>query len=266
MNDEPCGWTAEPCEDCCEESITAVGPEQWAILQQLAVWILWRATGGVYGLCENTYRPCRRNCDGSFGWPIGAPFIPWRINDQWINLSCSTCPGECGCGGAVSEIRLPQVAAVTAITVDGVDLVPEDTVAVYDRWRIVRIDGEQWPGCQNLASKGGVGTWSITVSQGLPIPPGGSMLAGTLACELAKMCVGASDCRLPSNWSSITRQGLTIVGREAADIAMLRTGIDEIDLWIEAARATQFRGPSITSPDRPKPARMTWPVAEVVGP
>jgi len=260
----PCGWEATPCEDCCEQTITDLGPEMWATMQQLAVFVLWKATGEAYGLCENTYRPCRRDCSGSYGWPFGTPWIPWRINDQWINLSCSSCPGECGCGGAVSEIRLPSVEAVTGIRVDGVDLVPEDTVAVYNRRRIVRIDGEQWPGCQNLASKDGIGTWSVKVLQGLPVPAGGEMLAGTLACELGKMCLGANDCRLPSNWSTIARQGLTIVARESADIAALRTGIDEIDLWIEAARSAMYRGPSITSPDRPRPAQMTWPVVELV--
>lgn len=261
MTDGPCGWTASPCEDCCDDTIQAIGPELWETMQQLAVWILWRATGQQYGLCENTYRPCRRNCDGSYGWPIGAPWIPWRINDQWVNLSCQTCVGSCGCGGIVSEVRLSDVHAVTGLTIDGEDLVPEDVLAVYNRHRIVRIDGEQLPSCQNLSAKGGVGTWSITVLQGTPVPAGGELVAGILACELAKACAQDDACRLPRDIIQLARQGITL-SWERSSLAALETGINEVDLWVAAARYTAGQQPSIASPDRPPVSQMTWPVVE----
>lgn len=232
------------------------------MLQRFAVFLLWTATGRQFGICETTYRPCRRDCNGSYGWPLGAPWIPWRINDQWVNLSlsCSRCPGECGCGGAVSEIRLPQVQAVTGVRIEGVDLVPEDVVAVYNRNRIVRVDGEQWPGCQNLAAKDGAGTWSVTVQQGLPVPDGGEMIAGMLACELAKACVGASDCRLPRNVQQLARQGVTVGFRDLPSVATLETGIYEVDLWVGMSRYAGSQAPSVRSPDVPRPSVMTWPV------
>jgi hypothetical protein len=196
-----------------------------------------------------------------FGWPLGTPWIPWRLNDQWVNLSCQSCPGECGCGGALSEVRLPSIQAVTGVRVNGVDLTPEDTVAVYDRYRVVRIDGEDWPGCQNLAAKDGVGTWSVTVQQGLPVPAGGALIAGMLACEFAKACLGSKDCRLPRNVQSVARQGVTMQF-DLSDLPNMLTGIFEIDAWIESARATQWQAPSILSPDRRPASRLTWPVVE----
>lgn len=250
------------CQDCCSEEVSGLDAEVWQIQQANAVDFLWRATGKQYGVCENTYRPCRRTCNGTaWGWPIGSPFIPWRINDQWVNLSCSSCPGECGCGGAVSEIRLSSIEAVTGVRIDGVDLIPEDVVAVYDRHRIVRIDGEQWPGCQNLSSKDGVGTWSVTVQQGVPVPAGGDLIAGILACEYAKACLNSKDCRLPRNVQSLVRQGVTME-MILPDIGEMLTGIYEVDSWILKGRETRWQAPSILSPDRRPAARMTWPVVE----
>lgn len=263
---KPCGWDVTICEDCCSQEVTGVDgmdPAQWETIQAMAVRFLWAATGKQFGLCENTYRPCRRDCDGSsWGWPIGVPFIPWRVNGDWVNLSCSSCPGECGCGGAVSEVRLSQVEAVTNIRINGVDLSgdPADHVAVYDRRRIVRVDGEQWPGCQNLANPDGMGTWSITVLQGLPVPAGGDLMAGMLACEFAKACLGAKDCRLPRNVQQLARQGVTVTFEQFANLPSLLTGLFEVDAWIAQARTVAYQGPSILSPDRPRASRMTWPV------
>ncbi|HEX6681156.1 MAG TPA: hypothetical protein VF062_00060 [Candidatus Limnocylindrales bacterium] len=260
---ELCDWPVTLCDECCTDEVEQLDPETWELLQRWAADYLWRATGRVYGLCSRTYRPCRRNCDGSFGFGLGTPFIPWRINGDWINLSCRTCPGECGCGGRLSEIRLANVNAVTALRIDGVDEDPSGTVAVYDRNRIVRIDGEEFPGCQNLAQLDGIGTWSITIEQGIPVPPGGALAAGILACEFAKACLGSDDCRLPQRTQIITRQGVTVGFQDRFEnLADMLTGIFEIDTFITAARSNRFGAPSIASVDRPRAARLTWPIVE----
>jgi hypothetical protein len=263
---EPCGWNVEVCEDCCTQEVSGLDPAQWESIQAAAVSFLWKATGKQYGLCENTYRPCRRNCDGtSWGWPVGVPFIPWRVNGQWTNLSCGSCPGECGCGGPVSEIRIPSTAAVTGIRVDGADLDPEATVMVYDRYRIVRADGGEWPTCQNLAAPDDeAGTWSVTVQQGLPVPDGGEWIAGVLACEFAKACLGSKDCRLPRNVSQLARQGVTVVFEQFANLPDMLTGLFEVDAWIVGARSTRWQAPSVTSLDVKLPAQLTWPVVGAV--
>lgn len=265
-----CDWAVEVCEDCCSEAASGnLPPEQWEMVQAWAVDFLWRATGKMFGLCETTFRPCRRNCDGSVGLGLGAwisaPWLPVRFNNEWINLRCGSCVGECGCS-TISEIRLPDVHAVTGIRINGVNLEPSGTVAVYNRNRIVRIDGDEWPACQNLAQVDGEGSWSVTVQQGLPVPPGGAIVAGLLACEFAKACTGSDGCRLPERIQTITRNGVTIGFQDSFDqLTSLTTGIFEIDAFIHSARSARFGRPSVRSVDRPPPNVLTWPVSVLEG-
>lgn len=253
----PC-WPVDVCDDCCTEALADLTPEQVEALSELAAYLLWKATGSRLGECEVTYRPCRIECGST---STGLP-EPQRVNGDWLNVSCGSCRGRCSCDW-VSEVTIPNVSSVVRIRVDGEDLDPVGTVAVYDRRRIVRIDGQQWPACQNLSTIDGPGSWSITVLQGLPLPSGASYLAGILLCELAKACTGDDSCRLPRRVQTVTRQGVTIGFQDMFDgLDAMRFGIWELDAFIEASRTSVFRQPSITSPDRPRPSRLTWPVLD----
>lgn len=250
---KPC-WPVEVCDDCCTDAIESLSEDQAASLEGLAAYLLWKATGSRYGLCEETYRPCRIECGMQGGLPT-----PQRVNGDWLNLSCGSCRGKCGCDN-VSEVVIPNVHEVVRVRVDGVELDPESVVAVYDHRRIVRVDGLSWPGCQNLSVIDGPGAWSITVMQGTPLPDGAAFVAGILLCELAKACTGDDTCRLPRRVQTITRQGVTIGFQDQFEgLSDMRLGIWEIDAFIEASRTSIFRQPSITSPDRPRPPRLTWP-------
>jgi hypothetical protein len=106
-----------------------------------------------------------------------------------------------------------------------------------------------------------VGAWSITVGQGREVPVGGAFVAGILACEFAKACVGSSDCRLPRRVQTITRQGVTVAFQDLFEgLDNLRTGLWEVDAFIESNRQAKWMSPTITSPDVPRPAEQTWPV------
>jgi len=97
--------------------------------------------------------------------------------------------------------------------------------------------------------------------QGTPWPDGIGIVAGILACELAKACVGAKSCRLPQRVQTITRQNVTIGFQDRFEgLSLLHTGLWEVDAFIEAARWTGNMAPSITSPDWPEPAELTWPL------
>lgn len=255
----PCGWDATPCEGCCTEALAALAPEVRAVLASAAVRILWAATGRQYGLCEKVLRPCRRNCGSYWG---GLP-TPARVNGEWLNIPCGTCAGSCGCS-TVSEFTAENIDSVLGVTVDAEVLDPAEVVRVYDRRRVLRVDGEAWPACQDLNADAGMeGTWSVTVLQGLPAPEGGDVMAGILLCELAKACTGDDGCRLPQRLQSISRQGETMVFMDRFEgIDKMRTGLYEVDLWIESARTSIGRGPSISSVDRPRPSVLTWPVFE----
>ena len=255
---KPC-WPVEVCDDCCTEALEQLTPEQLEALSDLAAFLIWKATGGRLGLCETTYRPCRIECGTTGGLPT-----PQRVNGDWLNMSCGSCRGKCGCD-FISEVIIPNVHEVVRVRVDGVELDPEDTVAVYDYRRIVHTDGLSWPGCQNLSVIDGPGAWSITVMQGTPLPAGAGFIAGILLCELAKACTGDDSCRLPRRVQTITRQGVTVGFQDMFEgLGEMRLGIWEIDAFIESSRTSIFRQPSITSIDRPRPSRLTWP--EVVQP
>lgn len=255
----PCGWTVEVCDTCCSDAVT--GLPTWDIIQDMAASFLWRATGRVFGLCAQTYRPCARSCfDGGSGLPT-----PYRFGGSWYNLSCASCAGSCSCRD-ISEIWLPGTYAVTGLVIDGAPLDPESEVLVYDHSRIVRADGQQWPTCQDLslpsdAVSGQAGTWEITILSGSPVPAGGELMAGILACELAKACIEDDSCRLPKRVQTITRQGITVGFQDAFEnLPDMLTGLWEVDAWITSARATGWREPTIGSPDLPDFPQLTWPL------
>lgn len=256
---EPCGWEATPCESCCTTELDALDPAVREVLEAQAVWILWAATGKQFGLCERVLRPCRRECGSYWG---GLP-VPMRVGGDWINMTCGSCRGSCGCS-VLSEFVADNVVSIEAVNVDGEELDPATDVLVYDYRRVVRADGGSWPTCQNLSAPDGEdGTWSVTVLQGRPVPPGGEVMAGILLCELAKACAGSEDCRLPKRVQNITRQGVSINFEDVfASLGQLRTGLFEVDLWIESARSTMGMEASISSIDVPKPSVLTWPTGE----
>jgi hypothetical protein len=117
------------------------------------------------------------------------------------------CGDSCTCSG-YSSITLPEpVVEVVSITVDGAALTPGVDYVTYDNREFVRVGGE-WPRCQDWTVTGGPGTWIIEAQIGGPVPPGGPMAVGVLACEIAKSCAG-QDCDLPERVTSITRQGVS---------------------------------------------------------
>lgn len=255
----PCDWVAEPCGQDCTDLLVSLPVEARAAVEAWAVDYLWKATGRRYGLCETTYRPCAASC-GS--WWDGLPY-PDRIAGEWVNLTCNRCQpaSSCSCGGIIPEITLDNVEAVTGLTIDGIVYDPAVTVAVYDRRRVIRTDGQLWPACQNLTLPGDSdGAWQITVQTGRPVPPGGGIVAGILACEFGKACAGDTGCRLPQRVQTVTRQGVTIGFQDTFEtLDGLKVGIFEVDAWVAANRTDKWQAPRVLSPDRPRPAVRTWP-------
>src|SRR5690606_17272865 len=254
------------CQDCCSVDVNDADPRLRETARLWASRFLWTATGKQYGGCPRTYRPCREgcgpglNCCGGYSGPC-VRAVPWRVpgSYDWVNITCGKCTKGCQCS-AVSEVVLQDVDQVLNVRVDGVDYDPCGMVAVYDRSRVVRVDGGQWPVCQELGRTDGPGTWSITVVQGLCVPDGGDWATGLLMCEFLKSCLKRDDCQLPRRLQTITRQGVTLGFNDRFEnLGMLRTGIWEIDAWIEQSRFVGAATPSILSPDAPAPTEQTWP-------
>jgi len=157
-------------------------------------------------------------------------------------------------------VRIPDVGEVLNVRIDGVDYDPCGMVAVYDNTRIVRVDGGRWPVCQELGSVDGPGTWSITVTQGACVPAGAAWMTGSLMCEVLKGCLRKDDCELPRRLQTLTRQGVTMGFNDTFEnLGILRTGIWEIDAWIEQNRYVGAVQATVLSPELPIPTEVTWP-------
>ena len=253
------------CDDCCNLDFEALNPALRMMVAQWAANYLYTATGKLYGGCPRTYRPCRENCAPAAnccgGYALTGLARPYKLANSLdlVNVSCGLCRGRCGCS-EVSEVYLPGVSSVLNVRIDGIDYDPCGMVAVYDESRVVRVDGGRWPVCQELSRIDGPGTWSITVLEGKCPPAGVELITGILMCEFAKACMRRDDCRLPRRIQTITRQGVTIGFNDRFEnLADLRTGIWEIDAWIEQARFTGAATPSIVSPELVQQTVLTWP-------
>jgi hypothetical protein len=231
-----------------------------------AVQILDSLTGRRFAQCARSWRPCGPKCGGPAGYlsfPVnsgsttsaGMPWmVPWIDNGVWRNCGCN---GGCTCR-ARCEVPFPTpVAQVVEVTIDGLILDP--TAYRLDLYRgipvLVRTDGECWPECQDMdAEADEEGSFVIVYQPGELVPLAGQIAAGLLACEFAKLCVGA-DCALPQQLASLSRNGVEV---QVVDPASLLenglTGIAQVDLWIRSVNPHQRPSRTrVLSPDVPGP-------------
>jgi hypothetical protein len=192
--------------------------------------------------------------------------MPTLVGGRWVNVGCGAgCRDKCGCGAFGTTMRFDMpVWDVIAVQVDGQDL-PSGAYRVDNGTLLVRQDGGRWPYCQDMSKPlGEPDTWAVTFSVGAPVPAGGQIAAGLLACELARAACGDSGCRLPQRWQTITRAGVTISAAidtfEGLDQG--KTGIWIIDSWVASVTkaSAAYSSISIASPDYSAAGRRTtWP-------
>lgn len=265
----PCDWPIDTT--CCGDQWDEATEQQREFAERMAVRLLWARTGRVYGRCERTIRPCAKRCLGQAVTGAWGPngWTPMLINGSWFNVSCGCgATHRCSCT-QVCEIELPGVLPEpVSIVIDGDPLdLAAHPVRVDNGRYLVRQDGECWPTCQDLSRPdGAAGTWSVTYTHGLPVPPEGAYLAGLLACELLKACSspdGGGDCRLPGNVRRVARQGVTIELEQALNAAAASSGslgIAEVDLWIKTVNPhNRTRRLRVYSPDVVDHRSTTWP-------
>lgn len=238
-----CDWTVDI--SCCPDWASyPVLVQTTAISYATAV--LDGLTGRRFAQCPVNYRPCGPKCGGGAGyitWPVGSPSttgagMPWMIPyvDSGIWRNCA-CDGGCSCR-ARCEVPFPgSVAEIVEVRVDG--LVLDESAYRLDQYKgtpvLVRIDGECWPQCQDVAlAEDEVGSFVITYQPGEVLPIAGQIAAGLLACEFAKDCVG-QDCALPQQLQSLSRNGIEVqVVDPASLLADGLTGIARVDMWIRS--------------------------------
>lgn len=217
---------------------------------QLASDVLYVLSGQHWpGVQERVVRPrvvCSEGCwetwmvpsDPLVGWPVATVLPPGR------------CAGRHDLAGP-SRLRLPgPVAAITSVVIDNVTLDPGD-YALQGLRTLVRLDGEQWPMANDLTRAANTANpgdadpaWQITYDWGAEPPPSGVAVCAELACEIVAAIEGAEGCRLlwGAQVQTVARRGVNITYKSIADaLKDGMTGLDTVDLWLNAARGGPYR-------------------------
>lgn len=239
------------CAPCATSTLDA---DAVVVAIDVATDILWRLTGKRWpGRCTTTVRPCARP-RGRQAVSAGDAALSryaHAYHPSWGVCSGRT-PDGCGCG-TVPEVLLGAVPIVDILEVriDGVALAEAD-YRVDDRRKLVRVDGEGWPVCQDLTLEDTeVGTWSVTFVHGDPPPAAGVQMAAIYACEIAKSLCGDSSCKLPQRVQSISRQGVSMTLLDPAEfVDQGKTGLPLVDTWIKAVNPSGRQARArVSSPD-----------------
>lgn len=235
--------------------------------EEIATEYLWYRSKQQFGLCSMKLRPCRKECLPSGplifggGWPdipgVGTYPTPALVGGQWLNLTCGSCTSGCSCS-ELSEVQLPYpVANVTEVKVDGAVLPP--TAYRVDNWELlVRVDGGQWPTCNDLnLPDTEFDTWSVTAQYGTAVPKLGQLAAGQLATEIVKRCIGASGCKLPAaTVQQVSRQGVTKTFFDAGAFANGKIGLYYPDMFLATFNPMNTGVATIFDIDGPRARRV----------
>lgn len=224
----------------CSASVAEVDPGVVDAALEYASEVLNALTGGVWpGEQVDVIRPCSplRSLGADPGHTYGLSGEGWG-GSGWCG--CAS-PTICNCA-APGLVPLPghPVVTVDEVVVDGYVLDPTE-YRVSGSY-LVRVDGGTWPCCQDWTVEGDqAGGFQVAYTWGEGPPASGVHAAAVLACEMLKgqgSVTGA--CRLPQRVTSITRQGVSMTLLDP--MAMFpegRTGLPEVDLWLESLRYAQ---------------------------
>lgn len=244
---QPCDW---PIADIDCPAYEDLSDDLREYVEAMAVEYLWRWTGMQYGLCEVALRPCKQPCFEGTGTFYGgrAPFQPYIHNGEWYNLGCGTCGDKCGCDSTRALLLPGPVESIVEVMIDG-EVLPDTSYRVDNRRRLVRLDGSEWPTCQQMdRPMTDTDTWQVTYMRGTPVPIGGQVAAAILACEFASSMTDG-ECRLPQRVTNLTRQDVSMTFLDGFDdLKEGHTGIWEIDSWVASVMHTP-RPSTVSSPD-----------------
>lgn len=254
---EPCSWPLAMIEDCAalDQLPSGGDPSLRSQVESMATSYLWRWTGKAFGLCEHTVRPTRT--PGGSTYAGSGYWQPVLIDGTWYNVACGSCGPLCACRRPTT-IRLPgPVYDIVSVVIDGAAPLPGGAYRVDDHAWLVRQDGGYWPGQDLTEPVGNAGTWTVTYRRGVPVPAGGQVAAGVLACEIAKSVIGDPECQLPQRVQTVTREGVTVGVLDTFEgLGEGRTGVWLVDAWLASMTAPPAAA-TVDSPDRQPAARRT---------
>ena len=128
--------------------------------------------------------------------------------------------------------------------------------AVHELVRGVRVDGEAWPTCQDMAAPDDDG-FTVTYYRGAAPNILTRAAAGALAAEFYEACQG-NACRLPSNITSMSRSGESYDFQQT-DLPEGDLGIPEVNAVIAIYNPYRLKSaPKVVSPDSQNAMVPTW--------
>lgn len=218
-------------------------------------------TADQVATCPIVVRPCATGCRNSDTYltaPVGGVGLSPSINSSgvWVN-SCGCGNSECSCS-AISEVILPgPVGDIVEVWLNGLEL-PETSYRVDNGTRLVRLDGDVWPACQDMTQDAhGVDAFSVTYYRGAAPDVVLLWVAGLLAVEWFKACTGDKSCRLPRGAQNVSRQGVSYEIQRSV-FSEGTTGISEVDAVIARYNPYGLKmAPTISIPRR-KVRQTTW--------
>lgn len=244
--DAGCSWPIIYTCDTSDDSDVV----EWS--EMMAIEILWAASGRQFGLCTKTYRPCTVGCEGDpqiNEWDlIGVkPMVTWDPlrGGVFAMISCGCFGNTCSCTRLEQfELWDRHVRSIVEVTIDG-EVLDADAYRLSKN-RLIRIDGESWPLCQDWTVDGDqVGGWTVKYVYGRPTPYGGRVSGGILASELAKAVCGDETCQLPRRVQTVTRAGVTVGFVDPMQfLGEGKTGLYEVDLWLQSVNPHRAARPA----------------------
>lgn len=233
-----CSLWADPAELRARRAELSDQQSENALLAASELLYEWSGRQFV-GRCETSVRPC---CSGCSCWQ------QVLSRGHVIGGACSS-----GCCGTEQRLRLyGDVRSVVSITIDGAELDP----AAYEhdaRW-VYRVDGWAWPRCQNMrAACGDPGSFCVTYEYGIDPPSSGVEAALDLALLIASELGPDDDCALPTNVTSINREGVSF----SLDPAAAMSAASSVGTFLKTYNPGKVtRRPAVWSPDVCYPRRI----------
>ena len=187
---------------------------------------------------------CRRwrYSNGTYG------YVPTWGGDGWLMPNGRT---SCHCT-CVPEVELGRydVQGIAQVKIDG-EVIAPSAYRLDNRWKLVRMDGLNWPSCRNIAAEDDeAGTFAVSYWYGEEPSELATSAAASLACQLYAACNNSGRCKLPERTRQVARAGLVIeIGSLIAEsLKAGATGILAIDTFI-ATYGGGGGGASVWSPD-----------------
>lgn len=216
-----------------------------------ASYLMWSFSGRKYhGIRTVTER---------YECPCASPLIPPRpfatpslVNGSVVN-SLSSVGSVCGCRDLVAgrhlKLRLRGAPVRSVQKVSKGDLVLDSNDYKIVNGNILMITS----GITDVCGL------EVAYTYGVNVPASGRLAAKKLAYELVLGWEGDENCALPSNVTSISRQGVSFAVFDKQDFLNEgRTGVYEVDLFLRAVNPDKARKKAkVFSPDLPKAYRVS---------